>query len=89
MGQEVSLSVDENTPSRRLKKRDLESVAGYIKDGKAKRIVVIVGSLRNRMRAKARPLIASQLTVNRLVQVSAPLQEFPTSGRQNLVSTQI
>jgi NAD-dependent histone deacetylase SIR2 len=43
MGQQESVQlVDEDTPPQRLKKRDIESVAKYINDGKAKRIVVMV-----------------------------------------------
>lgn len=42
MGQEESRLVDENTPPRALKKRDVASVAEYINSGRARRIVVMV-----------------------------------------------
>ena len=43
MGQETSSPIDEHTPPQTLEKRDVASVAKYIKDGRAKRIVVMVG----------------------------------------------
>ncbi len=42
MGQEESRPVDESIHPQKLKKRDIESVANYIKDGRAKGIVVMV-----------------------------------------------
>lgn len=42
MGQEESTPVSESTPPLNLKNRTIESVAEYIKSGKAKRIVVLV-----------------------------------------------
>lgn len=42
MGQEASTPVDESTPPLTLKNRTVESVAGFIKDGRAMRIVVLV-----------------------------------------------
>lgn len=44
MGQEESKPVDESTPPQTLEKRDLASVAKYIKNGQAKRIVVMTGA---------------------------------------------
>ncbi|KAI9880018.1 MAG: Sir2 histone deacetylase Hst2 [Pleopsidium flavum] len=44
MGQEASTPVDESTPPLTLKSRTVESVAEYIKDGRAKRIVVLTGA---------------------------------------------
>ncbi|KAI9885831.1 MAG: hypothetical protein M1823_002361 [Watsoniomyces obsoletus] len=44
MGQEESKPVDESILPQRLKKRDIASVAKYIKDGRAKRIVVMTGA---------------------------------------------
>lgn len=43
MGQEESRLIDEKTPPETLKSRTLEAVAEYIKDGRARRIVVMVG----------------------------------------------
>lgn len=42
MGQEESKPIDESTPPRTLEKRDVASVAKYINEGRAKRIVVMV-----------------------------------------------
>ena len=42
MGQESSTPIDDNIPSHTLKQRTLEAVAEYIKDGHAKKIVVLV-----------------------------------------------
>ncbi len=44
MGQEQSSLIDEATPPQTLKDRSIESVAKYVKDGKAKQIVVMVSS---------------------------------------------
>ncbi|KAF1979762.1 NAD-dependent deacetylase sirtuin-2 [Bimuria novae-zelandiae CBS 107.79] len=44
MGQDESHMVDENTPPETLKSRTLEAVAEYIKDGRARRIVVMTGA---------------------------------------------
>lgn len=45
MGQEQSApDVDEKTPPRTLKDRTVGSVADFIKDGRAKKIVVMVGT---------------------------------------------
>ena len=42
MGQEQSSPVDDSTPSRTLRERSVDAVAEYIKDGRAKKIVVLV-----------------------------------------------
>ena len=42
MGQESSSPFDESKPSKTLENRTLEGVAKYIRDGHAKRIVVMV-----------------------------------------------
>ena len=42
MGQESSTPVDENTPPQTLHGRTLDAVASYIKEGRAKKIVVMV-----------------------------------------------
>lgn len=42
MGQDSSTPVDESTPPQTLQSRTLDGVAAYIRDGKAKRIVVMV-----------------------------------------------
>ncbi|KAL9031538.1 MAG: hypothetical protein Q9196_000433 [Gyalolechia fulgens] len=42
MGQESSTPIDENTPTQTLNARTLEAVASYIKEGRARRIVVMV-----------------------------------------------
>ncbi|KAI9720650.1 MAG: hypothetical protein M1812_002830 [Candelaria pacifica] len=44
MGQESSTLVDESTPPQTLKSRTVESVARLIKDGRAKKIVVMTGA---------------------------------------------
>jgi NAD-dependent histone deacetylase SIR2 len=44
MGNEESRVVDEDTPPRTLKARTIEALAQYIKDGRAKKIVVMVSS---------------------------------------------
>ena len=44
MGQEESRPVDPNTPPQTLKKRDVNAVADLIKEGRVKRIVVLVSS---------------------------------------------
>ncbi|KAL8954030.1 MAG: hypothetical protein Q9222_000152 [Ikaeria aurantiellina] len=44
MGQESSMLVDESTPPRSLADRTVESVASYIKEGRAKRIVLMTGA---------------------------------------------
>lgn len=44
MGNEQSAMVDPSTPTVNLEERNLEAVAKYIKDGKAKRIVVMTGA---------------------------------------------
>jgi NAD-dependent histone deacetylase SIR2 len=43
MGNEESRVVDADTPPRTLKARTIEALAQYIKDGRAKKIVVMVG----------------------------------------------
>ena len=43
MGQEQSSPVDESVPPQTLEDRSVESVAKYIRDGHAKKIVVMVG----------------------------------------------
>lgn len=48
MGQESSSPVDESIPPQTLKDRTLGSVAEFIRDGHAKNIVVMVGSLGSR-----------------------------------------
>ena len=45
MGQEQSAPVGEDIPPATLKDRSIESVAQYIKDGRAKAIVVMVGAI--------------------------------------------
>ncbi|KAG9814693.1 hypothetical protein KCU68_g19498, partial [Aureobasidium melanogenum] len=44
MGQDGSSPVDESAPSKTLESRTLEGLAKYIKDGHAKRIVVMTGA---------------------------------------------
>ena len=44
MGQEASTPIDESVPPESLESRTLEAVAKYIKDGRAKQIVVMVCS---------------------------------------------
>ena len=56
MGQESSTPVDEHTPPESLEARTVEAVAKFIKDGKAKKIVVMV-SFQFLSRAPAQRLI--------------------------------
>jgi hypothetical protein len=42
MGQEASTPIDENIPAQTLERRDLASVAKFLKDGEHKRVVVMV-----------------------------------------------
>ena len=44
MGQDESRVVDPNAPPQTLSARTLEALAQYIKDGRAKKIVVMVSS---------------------------------------------
>jgi NAD-dependent histone deacetylase SIR2 len=43
MGQDESRVIDPNAPTATLKARTLEALAEYIKDGRAQKIVVMVG----------------------------------------------
>lgn len=45
MGQDASTPIDESTPPRTLNARTVEAVASYIKDGHAKKIVVMVSQV--------------------------------------------
>ena len=47
MGQEASTPVDESTPPETLESRTVDSVAKFIKDGRAKNTVVMVSSTQN------------------------------------------
>ena len=42
MGQESSTPIDENTPPQTLNARSIEAVASYIREGRAKKIVLMV-----------------------------------------------
>lgn len=42
MGQESSSPIDDSIPPKRLKSRNLDAIAEYIKNGHAKKIVVMV-----------------------------------------------
>ena len=42
MGQDASTPVNENTPPETLESRTVDSVAKFIKDGRAKKVVVMV-----------------------------------------------
>lgn len=44
MGQEASSPIDESVPPSTLETRSMDGIAKYIKDGKAKRIVVMTGA---------------------------------------------
>lgn len=44
MGQEQSSPIDDRTPPQTLKERSVDSVAKYIKEGRAKKIVVMTGA---------------------------------------------
>jgi len=82
MGQDESRMVDDNEPPQTLESRTLESIAGYIKDGRATRIVVMV------CLALA---IATGCANNahRPAQASAPRLVSQTFGLQILASTRI
>ena len=57
MGQDQSHEmVDESTPPRALESRDLEGVAKYIREGKAKKILVLVSESRKSQPSKFPPL---------------------------------
>lgn len=43
MGQESSTPIDEHTPPEALEARTVDAVAEFIKEGRAKNIVVMVG----------------------------------------------
>jgi NAD-dependent histone deacetylase SIR2 len=43
MGNEESRVVDLDTPTQTLRERSVQALAEYIKDGRAKQIVVMVG----------------------------------------------
>lgn len=47
MGQESSTPVDESTPPQALNARSIEAIASYIKEGRAKKIVLMVSLLLN------------------------------------------
>ncbi len=47
MGQESSTPVDESTPPQTLNVRSIEGIASYIKEGRAKKIVLMVSLLLN------------------------------------------
>ncbi len=47
MGQESSTPIDETTPPQTLNDRSIEAVASYIKEGRAKKIVLMVSLLNN------------------------------------------
>lgn len=47
MGQESSTPVDESTPPQTLNARSIEAIASYIKEGRAKKIVLMVSLLLN------------------------------------------
>lgn len=53
MGQDSSTPIDESTPPDTLQSRTLDGIAKYINDGKAKRIVVMVGSLDRRIHSRS------------------------------------
>ena len=50
MGQEQSSPIDDSRPSRTLRERSVDAVAQYIKDGRAKKIVVMVSLSYNNVR---------------------------------------
>ena len=76
MGQEESHVVDDDTPTRTLEARTIEALAKYIKDGKARNVVVMVchvGSIGG---------YSHVLTDLRQEQESALRPEYPTLDRQ-------
>lgn len=53
MGQDASKLVDENTPPETLESRTVDSVAKFIKDGRAGKIVVMVSLRAEYLRSPA------------------------------------
>jgi hypothetical protein len=81
MGQDESRVIDPSAPSRTLKARTVEALAQYIKDGRAQKIVVMVGS-------SPRYGSAHVLTIGRQAPASARRRAFQTSGRRRRACTQ-
>ena len=77
MGQDSSSPIDESTPPQMLRDRSIESVAQYIKEGRAKKIVVMVSRFVDGG-------LDHLLTIvdDRSEQASAPLPEYQTFVRQ-------
>lgn len=88
MGQEESKPIDESTPPQTLEKRDVASVAKYINEGKAKRIVVMVRKFEFLILAVSRNDMGNVPNFEefRPVRVLALPQEYPTFDHQILVS---
>jgi hypothetical protein len=80
MGQDESRVMDPSAPPRTLKARTVEALAQYIKDGRAQKIVVMVGS-------SPRYGPAHALTIGRQGQASARRRVYQTSGRRRQVYT--
>ena len=92
MGQEHSALIDDRTPSQTLKDRSVESVARYIKDGHAKKIVVMVSSkISNSLPSSASELRSNQRLyhLDSLGLASAHLPVFRIFDPQIPVFTQI
>ncbi len=45
MGQEQSSLIDDDTPCQTLKNRSVDSIAKYVKDGRARKVVVMVNTI--------------------------------------------
>lgn len=81
MGQESSSPIDESIPPQTLKDRTLGSVAQFIRDGHAKNIVVMVGSLGSRQADRSWADHTAYFC-DRLELVSAHLLAFQTFDHQ-------
>ena len=92
MGQEQSSPIDDSTPPQTLEKRSVDSIAKYIKEGRAKNIVVMVSfyqqELKNCRALESEPNNMS-LLINRLGLASAHLRVFQIFDPQTPASTPI
>ena len=89
MGQEQSSPVDDSTPSRTLRERSVDAVAQYIKDGGAKKIVVMVSLSYNSVRHSGGFESASNRESHRCDRLGLALARLPvfqTSDPQKLAS---
>ena len=86
MGAEQSTQFDESSDPHTLKSRSVEALAQYIKDGHAKKIVVMV---RKQARLKTTRKSPTDLCRDRLEQASAPRLVYRISDLLTLACMQI